>query len=175
MKTFPISFDLLSKFYYFDELSEAAQEAAKKNILIPELDAHWERLIALSYFVDRCKLARLKRKAGHATPGSESIHTLINDRNHIKRLINGAQALYKIRAQGDRYLIPFIRANLTIFTVDGDYVYLDCQTSSVALITNEKHFHLNQEYHQVARQPYIDVNERGPAYHDRLYRSLKKG
>lgn len=167
---YPISFDLVSAFYYYDELTPAAQAAARRNIMIPEQDAHDEKIAALSYFVSRCKLARLKRKAGHPTPGAESIHTVINDRMHIRRIINGSAALYKARDQGESYIIPYIRSNRTIFTINGDYVYLDCQTSMIAMITNGNHYHLNQEYHQIARQPYIDVNERGTAYHDWLYR-----
>lgn len=174
MKTFPISFDLLQKFYYYDELSSEAKAAARKNIVIPEVAAHQEHIARLQFFVSRCKLARLKRKHGHATPGAESIHELINDRNHIKRLINGSGALTKIRRQGDQYLIPFIRANKTIYTVNGDYVFLDCETCMIALVTNETFYHLNEQQNQVARQPYVDVNKRGPAYHDQLYRMHDK-
>lgn len=174
MKNYPISFDLLQKFYYYDELSSEAQAAARKNIVIPEVAAHEEHIARLQFFVSRCKLARLKRKHGHATPGSESIHELINDRNHIKRLINGSGALHKIRSQGDRYLLPYIRQNRTIFTVNGDYVFLDCETCMIALVTNETFYHLNEEQNQVARQPYIEVNQRGPAYHDQLYKMHDK-
>lgn len=167
---YPISFDLVSTFYYYDELTPTAQAAARKNIMIPEQDAHDEKIAALSYFVSRCRLARLKRKAGHAKPGTESIHYLINDKMHIRRIINGSAALHKARKKGEAYIIPFIRSNRTIFTINGDYVYYDCQTKMIAMIIDEKHFHLNQEYNAVATPAYIDVNGRGPAYHDWLYR-----
>lgn len=170
MKEYPIPFDLLEKFYYYDELSGEAQKAARKNIVVPEVVAHRARIGNILHFVNRCKLARVKRNQEAATPGAGSIHTLINDRNHIKRLINGSQALYKIRSQGDDYLIRYIRDNRTIFTAEGDYVYLDCETCMIALVTNEMFYHLNAEQNQVARQPYIDVNQRGPAYHAWLYR-----
>lgn len=174
MKTLPISLDVLKKFYYYDELSREAQAAARKNIVVPEVAAHDENICRLQLFVSRCKLARLKRNHGKAKPGHESIHELINDRDHIKRVINGSAALTKIRCEGDPYLIRFIRANKAIFTVSGDYVFLDCETCMIALVTNESFYHLNHEQNQVARQPYIDVNERGPAYHDQLYRMHDK-
>lgn len=162
--------NIYDNFYYYDELTPAAQAAARKNVMVPEKAAHDEQIAGLAYWVSRCKLARLKRKAGHATPGAESIHALINNPLHIRRIINGSAALYKARDLGDAYIIPYIRSNRTIFTIDGDYVFYDCQVKGIALITNENYFYLNQEQNAVAVPAYIDVNDRGPAFHDWLYR-----
>ncbi|URC22772.1 hypothetical protein KASHIRA_01980 [Serratia phage vB_SmaM-Kashira] len=144
----------LSKLFYFDELTPAAQEQARVNVMIPELEAKSKNIY--------------KARAQYM----ESPNKAINDPHHIRRLINGSQAIYKARAMGDKYLLPYLRQNCTIFTECGAYVYYLGRVSVVAGgITT---LICDPDQSRIATQAYIDVNERGPAYHDRLYRELAK-
>lgn len=141
----------LSKLFYFDELTPAAQEQARINVMIPEFEAKAKN-IEKAYWQYR-----------------DNPNKAINDPYHIKRLINGSQAIYKTRAMGDKYMLPYLRQNCTIFTECGAYVYY---LFSFSIISGGERVALNAEQQREIRQPYIDVNERGPAYHDRLYREL---
>lgn len=140
----------VNKFFYYDELSQEAQAQARINVLVPEYEAKARNIAqALQTWKDN------KNKA-------------INDPSHIRRLINGSAALRKVKAQGDKYLIPYIRQNVTIFTNNGEYVYYikDC----VEIVSKGKRYKLNgNDVKQLAIQAYIDVNDRGPAYHRWLY------
>lgn len=140
----------VNKFFYYDELSQEAQAQARINVLVPEYEAKARNIAqALQTWKDN------KNKA-------------INDPSHIRRLINGSAALRKVKAQGDKYLIPYIRQNVTIFTNNGEYVYYikDC----VGIVSKGKRYKLNgNDVKQLAIQAYIDVNDRGPAYHRWLY------
>lgn len=140
----------LEKFFYYDELDQAAQQQAKINVMIPEIEGHKGRL------------------AEAAETWKTNKHKAINDPMHIKRLINGSTALRKVKQQGDDYLIPFIRQNLTIFTDKGDYVYY---MGTVAIISEGITYLIcDPGPARLAKQAYIDVNDRGPTYHDWLYR-----
>lgn len=136
---------------YYDELSPAAQTAARFNVMIPELEANTRRLAT----------ARQVWRA--------DIHKAINDAHHVRRLMNGAQALYKARRMGNEYVIPYIRSNRTIFTECGAYVYY---IKSFTVIKNGVEYPLTEEESAPLRDAYIAVNERGPDYHDRLHREL---
>jgi hypothetical protein len=144
----------LSKLFYFDELTPAAQEQARINVMIPEFEA-------------KAKNIEKARQAYRDNPNKA-----INDLHHIKRLINGSQAIYKARAMGDKYMLPYLRQNCTIFTECGAYVYyLGCITA----ISEGASIEIwGPEESKTAIQAYIDVNARGPAYHSRLYRELAK-
>lgn len=161
----------LEKFFYYDELDQAAQQQAKINIMLPEIAAREESIAHWKMFISIAKTNEAKKRAGwKVKPDEVTIHTLINNRLHHKRFVNGSQAYYKVKAQGDKYLIPYIRSNRTIFTDKGDYVYLG-SNSQIEIISNGEVYHLNNnDEKQLARQAYIDVNARGPAYHDWLYR-----
>ena len=143
----------LSKLFYYDELTPAAQAEARRNVAA-SVSCHHGRYIARSWF-------KFKADPNKA----------INDPLHIRRVINNGEAWRKIRQEGDAYLIRFIRSNRVIFTSCGAYV------AHVSAFTM---FSCGQEYipppvQQVAlKQPYIDVNARGPAFHDWLYRMHHK-
>lgn len=144
----------LSKLFYYDELSPEAQEQAKINVMIPEFEAK-SKNIGKAYW-----------------QYMDNPNKAINDPNHIKRLINGSQAIYKARAMGDKYLLPYLRQNCTIFTACGAYVYYLGRVSVVA--GGVTTLICDPEESRIATRAYIDVNERGPTYHDRLYRELAK-
>lgn len=105
------------RMFYYDELSDQAKAAARANVVIPEVEA-------------------LIRNVGNARQAwKENIHRAINDPYHVRRIYNGQMALYKIRHQGEEYLIPYIRQNCTIYLADGSYVYYDCNKSGSLLLT----------------------------------------
>lgn len=141
----------VKQFYYFDELSREAKEQARINVMIPEIEGHKNRLA-------------IAAETWKANP-----HKAINDPMHIRRLINGSEALRKVKAQGDKYLLSYIRQNLTIFTDKGEYIYYI--TRHCEIVSQGKRFKLDSDdVKQLAIQAYIDVNDRGPAYHRELYR-----
>lgn len=144
----------LSKLFYYDELSPEAQEQAKINVMIPEFEAKTKR-IEEAY------------QSFRANPNKA-----INDPKHIKRLINGSQAIYKARLMGDKYLLSYIRQNCTIFTECGAYVYY---LGSVAVVSGGvTTLVCDPDKSKIATQAYTEVNRRGRAYHCRLYRELAK-
>lgn len=141
----------VKQFFYFDELSSEAKQQARINVMIPEIEAHKNRLA-------------IAAEVWKANP-----HKAINDPMHIKCLINVSEALRKVKLQGDKYLLAYIRQNCTIFTDKGDYVYY--VTRCCEIVSQGKHYKLDSdEVKQLAIQAYIDVNARGPAYHRELYR-----
>jgi len=145
----------VNKFFYYDELSTEAQAQARINILVPEYEARKREIKeALSAWCTNSNKA-------------------INDPYHIRRLFNGGAALRKVKQFGNDYLIRFIRDNRTIFTDKGDYVYYikEC----VELVSQGSNIKLNSDnVKQLAIQAYIDVNHRGPDFHDNLYRTWHK-
>lgn len=159
----------LEKFFYYDELDQAAQQQAKINIMLPEIAAREESIAHWKMFISIAKTNEAKKRAGwKVKPDDVTIHTLINNRLHHKRFVNGSQAYYKVKAQGDKYLIPYIRSNRAIFTDKGDYVYY---MGTVAIISEGITYLIcDPGPARLAKQAYIDVNDRGPAYHDWLYR-----
>lgn len=167
MKTFN-----LEKFFYFDELSSEAKQQARINVMVPEETAREESFSWWRLALSMAKLNSLKQKRGLPLPKDAfTIHTLINNRLHHKRLINGSQAYYKVKAQGDKYLLSYIRDNCTIFTDKGEYVFYDWDTMSIVIVSQGDYYHLDSdEKKSLAKQSYIAINARGPAYHDSLYR-----
>lgn len=144
----------LSKLFYFDELSPKAQEQAKINVMIPEFEA------------------KTKRIDEAYQQYSANPNKAVNDPYHIQRLINGSKAIYKARAMGDKYLLPYLRQNCTIFTECGAYVYyIGCVCVVAGGVTT---LICDPDQNRLAVRAYIDVNERGPDYHKELYRGLKK-
>lgn len=143
----------LTDLKYYDELTPAAQAEARRNIAA-SVQAGNSRNIAKA-------LRAYVQDANRA----------INDPLHIKRVINGGEAWRKIRQEGDAYLIRFIRSNRVIFTPCGAYV---------AYVERFTMFKAGREYiptddeQKALRTPYIDVNGRGPAFHDWLYRMHHK-
>lgn len=142
----------VKKFFYYDELSDEAKAQARINVLIPEYEARSREIKkALSAWCDNSNKA-------------------INDPDHIRKLFNGSAALIKVKQFGDDYLIRYIRDNRTIFTDQGDYVYYikEC----VEVITQSKRLKLDSdEVKQLAKDAYCEVNDRGPDYHNNLYRT----
>lgn len=142
----------VNRFFYYDELSSEAKEQARQNVLLPEYEER-ERNIKKAY------------REYLANPNEA-----INDPYHIRRLINGGEALRKVKQYGNDYLIRFIRSNHTIFTDKGDYVYYS--SGCVEVITECNRLRLdNDEVKQLANKAYCEVNDRGPSYHDNLYRT----
>lgn len=142
----------ITKFFYYDELSEEAKAQARINVLVPEYEAR----------------SRDIKKALSAW--CEDSNKAINDPYHIRKLFNGSEALRKVKQFGNDYLIRYIRDNRTIFTDNGDYVYYikEC----VEVVTQGKRLKLNSdEVKQLAIEAYCDVNDRGPNYHNNLYRT----
>lgn len=142
----------VEKFFYYDELSDVAKAQARINVLVPEYEA---------------KSREIKKALAD---WNKNKNKAINDPCHIKRLHNGTAALRKVKQFGDDYLLRFIRDNRTIFTDGGDYVYYikEC----VEVVTHGKRLKLDSdEVKQLARDAYCDVNDRGPAYHNNLYRT----
>lgn len=160
----------LTNLKYYDELTPAAQAEARINILVPEQLARDERLALWRYHLAQATVNRLKVKKGYTAQGT-TIHTFINDTKRVKRFLNGQRALQKVKQQGDAYLIRFIRDNRTIFTECGAYV---AYYKDFSLIKNGQPYYLSDDQQKALRQPYIDVNARGIAYHDWLYRMHHK-
>lgn len=141
----------VKQFFYYDELSDEAKAQARINVLVPEYEAK----------------SRDIKKA--LSTWCENSNKAINDPYHIKRLINGSAALRKVKQFGDDYLIRYIRDNRTIFTDSGDYVYY---MGTIAIISDGvTHLICDPDAARLAKQAYIDVNDRGPAYHNNLYRT----
>ena len=134
---------------YYDELSIAAQLTARVNI-IADLENHHRKRIAQT-------IASFKNDP----------HKVINDTKHIQRLINGAKALYSVRHYGDDYLIRFIRDNRLIFTPGGSYI---TYSNGFMMIIGGKEYTPTTSQQKALRELYIAINERGPSYHDWLYR-----
>lgn len=157
------------EFFYYDELSQEAQEQARINIQVPELAARQEAIAHWKMFIAIAKTNEMRKRSGSTLNGDAvTIHTLINNRLHHKRFVNGSQAYYKIKENKADYLIRYIRSNLTIFTDKGDYVYYI--KNCVEIISKGDVYFINDtEQKQLAIQAYIDVNDRGPAYHRWLY------
>lgn len=142
----------ITKFFYYDELSDEAKAQARINVLVPEYEAR----------------SRDIKKALSAW--CKDSNKAINDPYHIRKLFNGGAALRKVKQFGNDYLIRYIRDNRTIFTDQGDYVYYiqEC----VEVVTQGKRFKLdNPDTKQLAIEAYNDVNIRGICYHDNLYRT----
>lgn len=143
----------LTDLKYYDELTPAAQAEARRNMA--------------------ASVALWRKRDINALRGEylANIHRAINDPYHIRRFINGQSAHNKIRDLGDAYLIPYIRANKVIFTECGAYVqYLKRFT----MIIEGREWLPTAEQQRALRMPYIDVNGRGPAFHDWLYRMHHK-
>ncbi len=144
------------RMFYYDELSDQAKAAARANVVIPEVEA-------------------LIRNVGNARQAwKENIHRAINDPYHVRRIYNGQMALYKIRHQGEAYLIPYIRQNCTIYLADGSYVYYDCNKKRIAIVNSGYHGLLPDDLQVAARDEYVRVNDRGPAYFRKLYSDIAK-
>lgn len=161
------------KLFYFDELLEVAQKEALRNVFLPEITAHEERIESAKLFLTFVKIERLKRRQGlpYKRDLIKQFNQMINDRYHIKRIINGAQALYKWRKQGNAYAVPYVRSNRTIFTVDGGYV---TYVGEFSIVRGFSYYAPTSEEIAVMRDAYIAVNQRGPGYHDELFRRLNK-
>lgn len=143
----------LTDLKYYDELTPAAQAEARRNVAA-SVQTYHGRAIGKAFF-------KYQRDP----------HGAINDPLHIRRIINGGEAWRKIRQEGDAYLIRFIRSNRVIFTPCGAYVaYVD----SFTMFIDGLEYIPTAEQQKALRMPYIDVNGRGPAFHDWLYRMHHK-
>lgn len=138
---------------YYDELSIAAQLAARINI-IADLKNHHRRRIAQAIAIFK-----------------NNPHKVINDTKHIQRLINGEKALYSVRHYGDDYLIKFIRDNRLIFTPRGSYI---AYNNGFIMIIGGKEYIPTASQQKALRGLYIAINERGPSYHEWLYKMHHK-
>lgn len=143
----------LTDLKYYDELTPAAQAEARRNIAASEKAGH----------------SRNVAKAFRAY--AEDANKAINDPLHIKRVINGGQAWRKIRQEGDAYLIRFIRSNRVTFTECGAYV---SYVTAFTLIKEGREYIPTDDEQKALRMPYIDVNARGPDYHNWLYKMHHK-
>lgn len=159
----------VNKFFYYDELSQEAQAQARINILVPEVAARQEKIAHWKMFISMAKTNQMRKQAGsQLKPDAVTIHTLINNRLHHKRFVNGSQAYYKIKQNKNDYLVNYIRSNLATFTDKGDYVYYIKNCVEVVSGGNV-YFIDSTDQKQLAIQAYIDVNERGPKFHRHLY------
>lgn len=143
----------LTDLKYYDELTPAAQAEARRNVAA-SVQTYHGRNIGKAFF-------KFQRDP----------HGAINDPLHIRRIINGGEAWRKIRQEGDAYLIRFIRSNKVIFTECGAYV---AYVSSFTVFIDGLEYIPTAEQQKALRTPYIDVNGRGPAFHDWLYRMHHK-
>lgn len=143
----------LTDLKYYDELTPAAQAEARRNVAA-SVQIHHKRGIDKAYW------------QYIANPNKA-----INDPFHIRRIINGGEAWRKIRREGDGYLIRFIRSNKVIFTECGAYVYY---LERFMMIIEGREWLPTDQDQKALRGPYIAVNERGPAFHDWLYRMHHK-
>lgn len=143
----------LSELYYYDELTQSAQAEARRNVAA-SVETYHGRSIGKAFF----KFQRDPHKA-------------INDPLHIKRIINGGESWRKIRREGDSYLTRFIRSNRVIFTECGAYV---AYVSSFTMFIDGLEYIPTATQQKALRGPYIDVNGRGPDYHDWLYKMHHK-
>lgn len=94
-------------------------------------------------------------------------HKAINDPNHIKRVINGLTAWKNIRLKGNDYLIPYIRSNRICLTECGSYIALHGKDFIIYQNGGERFATAVESTKMI--QPYIEVNQRGPTYHQWLY------
>lgn len=138
----------LTDLKYYDELTIEAQKEALRNVAASEAIAN-TRNIEKTYW------------QYVANP-----NRAINDPLHIRRLFNGQVASQKIRKMGDVYLIPFIRSNRIVFTDCGGYVYY---LKHFVIIKGCREHIPTSDEQKLLRIPYIDINDRGPAYHAWLY------
>lgn len=139
----------LTDLKYYDELAPSTQAQARLNVIASVKSPNGRHIAQAlrAYVADR--------------------NRAINDPHHIPRLLNGQKALQKIRDDAESYLIPFIRANKLIFTSCGAYVtYVHFFT----LFVKGKEYLPTPSQQTTLRDPYIDVNRRGPDYHEWLYR-----
>ncbi|AIA64683.1 hypothetical protein HL10_gp153 [Cronobacter phage CR8] len=143
----------LTDLKYYDELTPAAQAQARRNAIASEA-------------IHRKKHIEEARQRFKADPNKA-----INDPYHIRKLYNGGAAGRKIRQEGDAYTIRFIRSNRMIFTECGAYVYY---VTAFGMIKEGREYIPTAEQQKELRTPYIDVNGRGPAFHDWLYRMHHK-
>ena len=143
----------LTDLKYYDELTPAAQAEARRNVAA-SVQTYHGRNIGKAFF-------NFQRDP----------HGAINDPHHIRRIINGGQAWEKIRKQGNDYLIRFIRDNKVIFTPCGAYV---SYVRAFTMFIDGLEYIPTDKQQKTLRTPYIDVNERGPAFHDWLYRMHHK-
>ena len=143
----------LTDLKYYDELTPAAQAEARRNMA--------------------ASVALWRKRDINALRGDylANIHKAINDPLHIRRFINGQSAHNKIRDLGDSYLIPYIRCNKVIFTECGAYVYY---LERFMMVIGGREWLPTDQDQKALRGPYIAVNERGPAFHDWLYRMHHK-
>lgn len=144
---------MIQNLKYYDELSIAAQLAARVNI-ITDLKNHHRRRIDQA-------VASFKNNP----------HKVINDTKHIQRLINGAKALYSVRHYGNDYLIRFIRDNRLIFTPRGSYI---AYSNGFMMIIGGKEYIPTASQQKALRELYIAINERGKSYHEWLYKMHHK-
>lgn len=133
---------------YYDELTPQAQAKARRNVTASEAIAN-SRDIEKAYW------------QYVASP-----NRAINDPLHIRRVFNGQTASIKIRKMGDAYLIPFIRSNRIVFTDCGGYVYY---LKQFVIIKGCREYIPTSDEQKLLRNPYIDINDRGPVYHAWLY------
>lgn len=138
---------------YYDELSITAQLAARVNIMADLQNHHRKRIAQV--------IASFKNDP----------HKVINDTKHIQRLINGAKALYSVRHYGNDYLIRFIRDNRLIFTPRGSYI---AYSNGFIMIIGGKEYIPTASQQKALRGLYIAINERGPSYHEWLYKMHHK-
>lgn len=143
----------LADLKYYDELPPSAQAQARRNVAA-SVQTYHGRNIGKAFFKFQCDPNRA-----------------INDPLHIRRIINGGEAWRKIRQEGDSYLIRFIRSNRVIFTECGAYV---AHVTSFTMFIDGREYIPTPNEQKALRTPYIDVNGRGPAFHDWLYRMHHK-
>lgn len=141
---------------YYDELSPEAQRCARVNVMIPDEAAHAANIAEAKYFLTLAKLNRLKSKMGLSAQGA-TIHTFINDPLHIRRIVNGARALYQARKHKDSYIAAYALSNRCIFTDCGSYVYY---VKHFTVITDGREYIPTQEEQAALRDPYIEINQR---------------
>lgn len=155
---------------YYDELTPEAQAQARMNILVPVKINLASLKAEAKYSVSVARLNRLRAAKGHPVQGV-TINSLVNDPYHISQFFYSENVLRKVERLGDAYLLPYIRENRCIFTPCGAYVVY---TGIFELIHDGKIYIPTPEEQKALREPYIVVNERGPAFHDWLYRMHHK-
>lgn len=138
----------LSNLKYYDELSPAAQSAARRNVAA-SVEVAKNRDISKAFYTWR-------KNKDHA----------INDPLHIKRLVNSQKAFKEIRTKGNAFLIPYIRANRVVFTDCGAYVYY---VERFTMFIHGGEYIPTAEEQKALRTPYIEANERGADFHKWLY------
>ena len=86
------------------------------------------KVVAIEKVVNDLKAAHTKEVSEAKAKYQDNKNKAINDPIHIKRNINGMEALNKFRATGNDYLLKFIRSNLIWFLPSGEMVdiYTHC-------------------------------------------------